>query len=334
MLQNHAFVSILFFIFSVLLSFYFPSESCVQAMDSYEQNETIEAGEKNLFSALDFPQEKISAGVLNTARWLDSVFGDDRYFEEENKSYLRLRLSGFWEKDENFDLNMATKIKLSLPETENRLHLIIGGDLDDEEDTRNVHSEHISKQLEKSNEDNVFLGLQYTLLKTIKRNIKSGAGMRFRNGVPIFHVMTRYRYLKKLGLWQFRATERVRYFTMDGWESKTSFDLERPFSGKFFYRTTLDGLWFEDEHGFFYNIIFSLFQPIDNERSLVYDWINAFETYPEHKLKEVVLRARFRQRIYKKWLFLEIAPQIRCPGDSDYEINPGFTVMLESFFRE
>ncbi|MBC2709557.1 MAG: hypothetical protein HGJ94_00650 [Desulfosarcina sp.] len=59
-----------------------------------------------------------------------------------------------------------------------------------------------------------------------------------------------------------------------------------------------------------------------NHRALLYQIGNYFDTDPSHKMTDVQLRVRYRQRLYRDWLILEIAPQIGFPEDRDRRANP------------
>jgi hypothetical protein len=41
---------------------------------------------------------------------------------------------------------------------------------------------------------------------------------------------------------------------------------------------------------------------------------------------------RYRQQIWRRWLFLEIAPQYRFPRDRGFEDVPGINFKLEMIF--
>ncbi|MEJ2058740.1 MAG: hypothetical protein P8X39_12985 [Desulfofustis sp.] len=44
------------------------------------------------------------------------------------------------------------------------------------------------------------------------------------------------------------------------------------------------------------------------------------------------LKLRYRQRFYRDWLVLEVAPQVTFPSDHDHEMNPGLIVKFEADF--
>ncbi|NIT54389.1 MAG: hypothetical protein GWO41_16995, partial [candidate division Zixibacteria bacterium] len=75
---------------------------------------------------------------------------------------------------------------------------------------------------------------------------------------------------------------------------------------------------------------FSLFHPLDTRRALKYEWINRFVTDPKFELDDLILRIRYRQRIWRDWFFFEIGPDASFPEDRDYEFTPGFLFRIET----
>jgi hypothetical protein len=132
--------------------------------------------------------------------------------------------------------------------------------------------------------------------------------------------------------WTFRFIEDVTYFTDDGWESKTSIDAERPLSDDIFFRTNLEGRWYESDTGYFYSFNTNIYETISDHQALNYRLSFLFETYPDNRMTEVLFRIRYRQRFWRDWLFFEISPQVVFSKEDDYEPSPGITLSIEGLF--
>ncbi|HOO39694.1 MAG TPA: hypothetical protein PLV78_15360 [Deltaproteobacteria bacterium] len=282
--------------------------------------------------AVDSVHEKVSDKVISTATRLDSFFDDERVVEEENMSTLRLIGSIAKEKDESVEYNTQFRLRLVLPRTKERLKLVISGNGEDELELDNTPEDNIREDFERSDEQNISLSLWYTFLSTPKQNLNFHTGIRFRRASPVLYAGPRYRYLFTYGLWNIRFVETIRYYTDEGWEAKTSLDFERAVLRKCLFRTNIEGSWFEGENGYFYNVNFLLYHPLSLRRALVYEWTNSMQTRPNHQLAEVVLRIRYRQKIFRDWLFLETAPQVSFSRDKDFDTIPGIYLGLEAVF--
>jgi hypothetical protein len=71
---------------------------------------------------------------------------------------------------------------------------------------------------------------------------------------------------------------------------------------------------------------------LSTKKAVEYEWVNIFQTQPVNELTEVDLRIRYRQQIWRRWLFFEVAPQYRFPRDRSFEATPGILFRLEAMF--
>ena len=128
-----------------------------------------------------------------------------------------------------------------------------------------------------------------------------------------------------------RFTHFFKWYTDQGLTSNSRVDLERPLFEKFFFRVSPDASWYEDDDGWFINLNFSLSQILSNKRVINYELNNHFRTNPTSRLEEVSFRIRSRQKIWRQWLFYEIAPQVAFRRESDFETIYGILFELEAF---
>jgi len=274
----------------------------------------------------------ISTGVLATSRWLDSFFADPRVESEETKTRVKIRFSLFAEEGEDFDYDVRAGVRLDLPILKERLQLLIAGDPEDDEDFRAITgSEGVPAELA-DDDENFSIALRYFLKRTVKQNISLRSGVRFRSGLPHLYLEPRYRQSAPMGDWLFRFTQRIIGITDGTVRAKTIFDFERKLRQNFFLRLTAEGTWDKDEHGYFYTLSPSIFQPLSSRRVLVYTWSNSFVTHPNHRLEDVTLSVRYRQRIWRDWLYYEVIPQLSFPREENFDVTPGIMLRLEAVF--
>lgn len=277
----------------------------------------------------DAVQEDVTRRIRAAASWLDSFLGDERSLAEENDTWARLRLDLDVEDGEGVGFNVKPKIRVALPRTKRRAQLTVSGDGDSDEGLGNDSAEEVLQAFENTDEENVTVGANYFLRQTLRNNFRIGAG--FSSG-PAVYGDVRYRHLLPLEKWNLRGTERLRYYTDEGFESRTTLDLERRLGPKFFFRSTTHGTWYEEQPGYFYGQSLSFYQLVGTARLLVYDLAGSFVTDPNNVLDQVLVRVRYRQRLWRDWIFVEVAPQIRLPRDEDYDVVPGILFRLELYF--
>jgi len=201
--------------------------------------------------SIDRAYGKITDNVLATADWIDSFFYDERIEAEERKSNLRLRFSYFTEEEEGTEFDADARVRLVLPALKKRLRLVISGDPDDDIDIDNTAEDDARESFELSDEENVTVAFWYTFNDTARRHASIQSGVRFRSGSPVYFMGPRFRRTIPLASWSLRGTQGLRWFSDEGWESRTQFDLERQLYERFFLRATARGSWFEGENGFF-----------------------------------------------------------------------------------
>jgi len=277
----------------------------------------------------------LSQGFLSTAMWLDSFFGDERYESEINRSQLKVRFDAFREGSGGMHyLRPNLDLRLVLPQLRHKTRLVISGDPNVDLDTTLQQPGTPATQLAKGPEKSVTTALQFVPLETKRSNFSIRAGLKFHSGKLEIMLGPRYRYLVHYGPWDARFTEEELWTTDIGFQSRTRFDLERAFSNGLFFRTSLEGIWTENVNGYPYALSFLLRQPLDGNRALQYEWVNSFQTSPTDLLTEELFVFRYRQRFWRDWLFLEIAPQVRFPRDKSFDYTPGILFRLEMVFGD
>jgi hypothetical protein len=273
---------------------------------------------------LDSGQEKASALVISVATWFDNFFDNERYINEENRTRAKLKLSFGYSKNDDFEAKVRINWKLHLPKLSKRVNLIISAGDDDD---FNVGNSPIDDPPESDREE-LTAAIEYFAKTGENLNISTTLGGSYDYLYGGFRV----RYYQDFGSWQGRLVDRIRYYTDDGWENKLSFDLEKRLSERWFLRNTAGLNWFEDRDGLFYSFKFRTYQLLSEVQAISYEAGAYIETEPDHTLSDVRLKVRYRQRFYRDWLVLEIAPQLTFPEEFDREPNPGVIVQFEADF--
>ncbi len=303
-----------------------------------EQTESVPAREPALDTepgkevTVDSVHEMLSKSVSATAAWMDDFFDDQNYEDEVNQSTLRLTLSTLWEENEDLDVEAKVRLRVSLPRWENRLQLVLAGDSDDSGAFDDLEDEDLELPGDGDGDRNVALGLRYFAKQTKRQNVSLSGGLRWRDGAPRIYIQPRYRFFTDLGTWNARFIQKVGWFDPDGWESRSTLQFERILDKDYFFRTEGKLDWYEDEEGWFPQLNFILRKPLSQKRMASLEWRNYFETKPDSILESSVIKLRYRQRVYRDWLWFEVAPQVTFPEEDDYDWQPGLMLKLEAYF--
>jgi hypothetical protein len=292
-----------------------------------EQLEEQEDQEEEENHIIDYIHRALSGGVSNTAGAVDTFFDDERHAAEDNRTRLKLRFDTFFEKGESVDFKLRVNLSLAIPRTNKRLKLLVSGNPQDEnEDEEGGAAPAVDE------DEDLEVALAYTPVQTISTNFSWRTGLKFSSIIPDWWFGPRWRGYAKGEIWGTRVTQFFRWRTDDGFESISTLDFERDVAENFFYRTTLRGKWNQDKEDYRYEIKPQLFQRLDPKRVLKYEYITKFKSTNDHQWDNFIFRITYRQRIWRKWLFFEIAPQASFPESEDWDFTPGILFRIETFF--
>lgn len=298
-----------------------------------------EASNEDLLA--DRLHQTISRGVLKAAATIDGFFYAPRAEIEDNRTTFKLTLDLFAEAEEGVQLGSGTRLKLVLPGFQDRLHLVLAGDPEDDD---KLLGESIDEAPEAGldtdeDTDGVSAALRYFALDDIKRNLSFSAGVRIRDSQLVGFPEARYRraFDPDDMPMAFRFQQRVVWYTDEGWQESTGIDMDLLLLGRFLWRSSLEGVWAEEAMradccGYRYDLRFTLFQPLWKRAALRYEWNNEFNLCTVDQLDRILLRIRYRQNIWRPWLFFEAAPQLSFPESEDFTATPGILFRLEAIF--
>jgi hypothetical protein len=290
--------------------------------------EPVTESEKPPTGVIDTGHAGASARVRALGAWVDRFFTDEEYEAELNESWMRVRLDGFAEEYAGLDVGARIRLYLKLPGLNERVRLEI---LSNAEDQEIEGSAGVGPPPADAVNDSVTAALSYFFSNKERRSVSARLGLKFDGITPNPFVGARYRERVPLGDdTNFRFVERVRFYTLDGLESRTSLQLEHTLEEDRLFRVSLDGTWLQEE-SFFYSLGFSVSQPLGEKSAIQYEISNGFMTSP-HRLDQVTLRLRYRRQIWREWLTFEVAPQIAAPRSRDYQPVPGIYLRLEATF--
>ncbi len=286
--------------------------------------------EKPPTGVIDAGHAGASDRVRRLGAWVDRFFTDEEYEAELNESWMRLRLDGFAEEYAGLDVGARIRLYLKLPGLNERVRVEILSNAEDQE-IEGSAGEGVGPPPADAVNDSVTAALSYFFSNKERRSVSARLGLKFDGIAPNPFVGARYRERVPLGEdTNFRFVERVRFYTLDGLESRTSLQLEHSLEEDRLFRASLDGTWLQEE-SFFYSLGFSVSQPLGEKSAIRYELSNGFMTGP-HRLDKVTLRLRYRRQIWREWLTFEVAPQIAAPRSRDYQPVLGIYLRLEATF--
>lgn len=275
----------------------------------------------------------LSRQVLTTAEWLDSFFDDPRFAAEDNRTRLKVGVEYLWDRAGQDDFSVPISARLRLPKFEEKARIVLLGTPERDVEGQTPAPATAASNLPGAQDNDVTAAVDYFAWATKDLNIAARAGVRFRDGEPEVFVQPRYRQLWNFMPMTLRFVQDFKWWTEYGWESVTTFDLERAIDDKLFFRSSLQGAWTErEEETYYYSLSFNFRQILSPRRVVQYELVNGFQTQTQNDLDEIRATVRFRQKISGDWLFWEFAPYASFRKDQDFDFTPGFLLRFEMFF--
>jgi hypothetical protein len=329
-----------------------PGETPPPAGEEPEHEPPPEAG------AIDRAHAMISFGITDTADRIDAFLGDARIQDESNRSNLKLAVLRI--SDENgLEIKPDFKLKIVLPRLRRRLQLVIAREDDPEEEPQSQSAKGgVGEVVTGTPSGDLTSAIRLMLRASRDINIYIDTGIRFRLH-PVVFSRVRYRRSVELDRWALRFTQSVKWeeVFLDNsyhWEVISQLNIERPITPNTFFRTTLQGAWYEGRHGYFVTQGFALVHRIGEHRVLVYEWNTAARTGriiktendteivvdpdKRFRVEETGPKLRYRQTLGRPWFFIEAdaerAFRRDLDPDSEFEGVWRFLVKIEVQFRD
>lgn len=273
-----------------------------------------------LIRTVDAVHAGISTAVENTAMRVDSFFADDRFYADSTESYARLSMESTWEHGDGTEAQARLRVRVDLPGTERRLRLFVEGG--EPEGVEGSASSSIPRALD-DNEYNV--GFEGSLDRTGAWDIRPGLGVKAGLPPDPFVRMRAIRY-ERFGTWLMRFSTGAAHYLDDGTELLGRLDFDREIGERAFFRSASRIRHLRREERTDVRQELSVFHNAGRRTALAYDVGLVADDDPDWGVDQYYTRVRARWRAYKKWLFLELAPEIVFRDDDDYD--PAFRVSL------
>jgi hypothetical protein len=266
---------------------------------------------------LDESHDYVSEQADNLAAWMDSFFGVSRVDEEAPYSTLRLRVEPEWDEMDGWDTGLSLRGKVHLPKLNKRVSLLFS------DDDGRTGSDDLLIDRQNAPDD---IALQITGRERKNDRIDFKLGLR-----STLHpkMSVRYRYEKPLSQAVIgRISQEALYRTDDGFASETRGDLDTILSEDRVLQWHNRLQWFEDEPGVYWNTGLSLNRRLSDNRALSYYTAISGATEPGYYTRSYGFGARYRQNIFREWLFAELQPSYFWRRDEFEDSRQGSAAIL------
>ncbi len=316
------------------------NESIVETVDMnvsiVDHNDTelefFEADEEETAS-LTLSEKLQEDNISTTVQSFDAFFLTRRELEERDKSYVRVRFSQLFNSLSSEKTRAEVRAKLHLGRSKKKLKLVI-------EDLNDDTAQNIGRS---DNKESPSIGVERSSGKVL--GIKPKYSIGFRGIDP--YVRARYYYETELGLgWKFHPVQTFLYTLEEEFSELTEFYFDKPTSENTMFRFVADRGTEDRVDGMRYDTYLQWFYTPRDHAGLSFTLgANAHTKYQntiidsdppliheENRVYNYSVYVRWRENIWKKWLFYEITPGVNYHEENDYRPNYNILFRVELFF--
>ncbi len=300
------------------------------------EQSTGQEPQPSFFDPADAPRDYLSEKFVSFASGIDRFFGDDRDFQETNKSVLQMSLSEVFEPDGQRKFALQGRAKLSLPSTENRFHLLLETE-PEKNITGNATGEATQAPPVRPNEviapGSYATSVGYQKVKEGVWSFGAGVGIQLQNRLVPF-ARARGGFAASMGEWRLKVAQSVFWFNTIGAGESTQLDFERILGTAALFRASSNATWRHDKQSFDLRHDFTVYHVLNERTALLHQASAIGVSQPQSQVTGYVLLTNYRYRLHRDWLFFELSPQLHFPREQNYRLNPLLLMRLEMLFSK
>jgi hypothetical protein len=297
-----------------------------QEQEQEQEQKLLEEGEPVDDHWLDVSHDYVSDQADELAQWLDSFFGQRVADIESARSILRLTSSYNIDEIDDDEFKLRGRGKLQLPALSERLSLVFSG-------SEGEDSDRIQTARDDESDDGQ-VALQYSVQETprhkfdlfggVRAGLKARAGLRYR-----------YQYTPSASYFH-RFRQQLAYDQSDRAISTTRLDLSYKLDHNSLWRWSSRVRYGEETDGVEWRSSVGWQERLAPNRAVTYFvGINGI-TDPDKLIKSYGPGIRYRQTVFRDYLFLDLVPSYSWRKEEagyDREGAWSFDIQLEMFFE-
>ena len=296
--------------------------------DGSVANNCIAIDRDPFISFLDTPQIAISSSIKSFAITLDEFFTNEKTYYESSGSYLRLTFDTISKDGGRIDDTGEVNFKLRLPNTEKKLMFVLETEPDQ-------FGDDIKQSVNTTpREDTSFAAEIQTVIKEKEHwrlkpvfGIKTGAGKLD----PFFRLSMDWN--NNIGQWDLHWNETPRWIDSNGWGVDSLFEFSNKLTEKTLFRSSAVALWESANDYFNLSEVISLFHTLDDKTAVLYQAGVYGTSEPVISTESFLLSIRYRQNVYKDYLFVEVIPQIQYLKANNFSPEHSLLFKIEMLFK-
>ena len=286
--------------------------------------------EPTLLESMDAPRDYLSEKIVAFTKEVDQFFGDERYFQESNKSVIQLNLNQGIVQGGGRPFGIEGQARLDLPAAQKRFQFVLEYD-PEKKSAGEVRKDQPAPPQEAAAPSQYAASLRYEKKEESQWHFSSEAGIKFQFPLDPF-LRTRGSYAIQVEEWRLKLAESVFWFSTIGLGETTQLDMERVLSAPVLFRATSTATCMEAPQNCDLRQDLAFYHTLDERSAVVYQASVIGVNKPVLQETAYVLLARYRHRLHKEWVFFEVSPQLNFPITDAFRLNALLQLRLEMLF--
>lgn len=285
---------------------------------------------------VDDTQRSASEQFTGFVESVDGFFGDGNDSTISNNSWARIRLEADKPGDEDLDLAASLKLRIVLPQSEQRFRLLFSSEDDEENSAVSAAGAARAPDIARESADSASLAIRFVRTARETSSVKFDVGIRQRDGdIQIFGRINTTAEGEMVRRWSGRVSNNYYYYSSSGFENKLRFSVKRPFKSRYnlLFQTSLGFDWRKGRKGAGIGSTTGLYADVSKRTAIALESLSGYATSlngdDSARYRGTEIRIRFRQNVWRPWLYYEIWPSMSWPSSNDYERVYGGFLRLE-----
>lgn len=256
---------------------------------------------------------------------IDAFFQDNKYLNDTEDTYIRLRLKGYLYSREDTQIKAKVSARIPFNRCKKEWQLFL-------QDVQGNKGEI-------QNTDPSSGGIGIRFFRDGLFGIKSSYSLGIRDTTP--YVRARYRYPFEYESWIIEPVQSFKYSEKYHLESETNIYFDKKIDEDQLFRIQLNRESSDEIRGIDYGLSFEYFSISKKNtgysvRQSFYGntYYNDFYSFDPHYtgINNYVTSFSWRENIWRKWFYYEVRPTVNFHKDYDYSPSYSFRIMFDFYF--
>lgn len=290
------------------------------------------SGTDQRLPVLERQHEAVGDIVESLLRRADALFSGSRSYDAPTGSYVMLGGKFTFQHNQQGENEQApiTRAKINLPRTEQRLQLLIERDIEGTTTSESQRDATVATG-QATADNNPYLALRALSAQRLKLKLSADAGVRMHSPPDPFARLRATRTFTA-GEWQIPLAETLLWRVSEPFSAVTELGFLRAITPEVAFGLVSNATWRESLRGFDLSQSASLAWLV-NDRSLLGLELAAYgTTQPELQDTAYSIALRYRRKIYRDWLLLELRPEVVYPRNVEFRPQRSVVLQLEIYF--